>query len=171
MTCCNTELRSDSLHMFDQAWKETLMDMEVIPRTSLGKSSPSTSGKVDPREIESALSHSDQVRRKEPRRDATLQALVTDILEDRQEETLIAPKERGRVSLDEAIPVVPVEGTLDGKHGDCRLQTAQGSCSRGATCSSEHSGPDDQKRGKRHRRPATANTKSATASTAFSRRK
>ena len=66
-----------------------------------------------------AFCHS-EVHHKEPKSYTNKKAVVTDVLED-QQETLIA--QRGRVR-EKAIPVVPVKGQGDSKHGDCRQWTS-----------------------------------------------
>ena len=57
--------------------------------------------------------------------------MVTDILEDQQEEPLIFRTEKSRVE-DKAILVVLTKDKGDGTKGDCRQWTSKGSGSRGA---------------------------------------
>ena len=58
---------------------------------------------------------SDQCDRQVPKWYTEVKALVTDILEDPQEETLEAQKKRGQVK-NQANPVAPVKGKGDSTH-------------------------------------------------------
>ena len=117
------KFRSDNLKMFDRAWAETWMALDKEPQRNFLES-------LHHRQLEKstlvktalALSYLDQVHRTEQKSCAKLKALVADILEDQQQETLI----EGRV-LDKAIPVVPVTGKGDGHNGECRQWTSKGS--------------------------------------------
>ena len=59
------------------------------------------------------LCPSDEAHRKEQKSYTKLN-LVTDTLEEQQQETLITQKERGRARPDKAVQAAPVRGTEDG---------------------------------------------------------
>ena len=55
-----------------------------------------------------ALYHADQIHRKKPKSYLMLKALVTDVLKDQQQNSLIAPKREGQVK-DRAVPAATVK--------------------------------------------------------------
>ena len=90
--------------------------------------------------------------------------MVTDVLEDPQQETLISQQIEKGSSKYTAILVVPSESS-DGKKGPSRQWTPKGSCSRGAKMCIQARPAQRQ----RKRIQATANTKSDKPSTTISR--
>ena len=69
-----------------------------------------------------ALYHSDQVHRKEPKSYSMLLAMVTEVLEDKQQYFLVFLKGKGG-----AMPVAPVKMVGDGKRGYCKQWSSKGS--------------------------------------------
>ena len=101
----NVDLVNDNLKKFDQSRKETPMALwkgpegvllEGLYRRHMEKST----------RMQTALAqcHSDRVHRKEPKSYSRL--MVSDVLEDQQQNSLTAHKEKGRVK-EGAIPVAP----------------------------------------------------------------
>ena len=84
-----------------------------------------------------ALHHSCHVHRKEPKSWSKLKAMVSGVLEDQQQHSLATRKEK-RWEEDRAIAVEPVKSKGDGKRGDWKQWSSNGSCSEGATCAFKH---------------------------------
>ena len=78
-----------------------------------------------------------------PKSYAKLKTMVTDILEDQQQEALTSQLGKGRIK-DTALPHV-LSKQCCGTNGDCKRLTSRGSCSGGATRATKL---DDQTRGK-----------------------
>ena len=105
--------------MFDQAQEETLMGLVKEPEKDPLEN-------LYHRQLKkyTLMKHADQVRRKEQKSYAKLTAVVTDILEIQQQETLFTQKERGRARPQKATPIVPDRGK-DGKNGDLQTVNVQ----------------------------------------------
>ena len=87
----NIKLHSCNLNIVDQAWEETLVGMQQEPENDF-------LGSLYHRHLKNttllknalALQHSDQVHRKGQRSSTKLKAVVKDILEDKQQEQVMA---------------------------------------------------------------------------------
>ena len=79
----------------------------------------------------SALYHTDQAHRKDPKSYSKLKALITDVLTELQQNYRMAQKQKGQVK-DRAIPVTPEKNKGDGERGDCKQRSSNGSCARSA---------------------------------------
>ena len=112
----NIELASDNFKKFDEAWEENLMAldteeegadlMEGLYHPQLEKSTLML--------IALALYHYDQVHGKESETYPGLKALVSDVVEDQQQNSVTSQQEKGPVK-DRAIPVAPAKNNGDAK--------------------------------------------------------
>ena len=90
-----------------------------------------------------ALYHADQIHRTKPKSYLMLKALVTDVLKDQQQNSLIAPKREGQVK-DRAVPAATVKDEGDRQVRNCKECSPKGSCSRGASCAFRHDNQDKE---------------------------